>query len=133
MLPSQLGFPSRSLLNPSHPWALLHFPPPRLLLQRAKTTDLPTQKNAGEFTPSWGDLGHPGRDFGHPGGFWPTQEMLCQRSWGLMGAAFSSWLWGKGDLCHCKRGSDTLPASPKPQPTGRPTGVFQVGCKILGV
>lgn len=94
VFPSQLDCPSRSLLNPSHPWALLLFPPCRLLLQRAKTTDLPTQKNAGEFTPSWRDFGHPGRDFGHPGGLWPTQEM-CQRRWRLRGTAFSSWLWGK--------------------------------------
>lgn len=50
-----------------------------------------------------------------------------------MGTAFSSWLWGKGDLCHCKWGSDTLPASPKPQPIGRLAAVFLVGCEILGV
>lgn len=49
-----------------------------------------------------------------------------------MGAAFSSWLWGKGDLCHCEWDSDTRPVSPKPQPTATQTGVFLVGCEILG-
>lgn len=50
-----------------------------------------------------------------------------------MGTAFLSWLWGKGDLCHCEWGRDTLPVSPKPQLAGRLTGVFLVGCEILGV
>lgn len=91
-----------------------------------------TQKYRGIYAILEG-FGHPGRDFGHLGGFWPTQEMLCQRRWRLMGTAFSSWLWGKGDLHHCKWGSDTLPVSPKLQPAGRQTGVFLVGCEILGV
>lgn len=94
-LPSQLGFPSRSLLNPLHLRRRAAFLLIGLLPQ-ARTMDLPIWKNSGGFGPSWGDFDHPRGDYGHRGRSWPTQEVCWQRSWRPAGAASPSRLLEMG-------------------------------------
>lgn len=83
MLSSQLGFPSRSLLKPLHPQALLCFP-----LQRAAPA---VGKNNGSSHPEKSrgilailqDFGHSGGDFGHPGGdFGPPKRCSARGAGG---------------------------------------------------